>query len=962
MAQEADDVETIEEILVTGHRQAQRAAIVQKRSAALVQDSIAAEDIGKLPDVTIADSLQRVPGVQIRRSAGEGGAIAVRGLPQVVTMMNGEQFLSAGSITQSQPNLGDLPASLFKGATVYKGSTSNLGITGITATIDLETYHPFDFGEGLSLAGRAEVGTGDDTGETDPSVSFLASYRTDRIGAMVSASYNDVNLANYYNGFNSSEPTGDSGWVNGVNDWGGTQTYNAVSPQGVVAWEQITSREGNGINFGFQADIGEGFFFTADAFYTDQEEFNRKVGISATDKWQGVEWFTINQGRATGDFGGANDGAEWMSVQEYAFDARRVKSFTQNDSFTKDSTNINLQLDFDNGGAVTGSFRVITADATNERRHGYNEGDLTDGTSTGIIDATFYPSEFCGGQTPVGDEGGCFVPPNPMGYTDTPVIVYNTTGKHPTWSGFDQVLAGGLAAGSTLADYMANEASYNVGAFSSENNADSNADLDVMRLDGSYAFDDGGFVTSVDVGIRQSNRQVQETRFHYFSPFYDEMCDAQWKATDVKLDTGNCQAGELVGGEFEGYTVLPPTPLATHNNVIWVNDFGPVRGIPGVWAVDPKDYDNPKRFHTRVFGSVNKYIIPGTSYELDLDETTYYAQVNFESGRLSGNLGVRVIETEKLVKQNIAGATIPYGNTNVDDGDAVTRIKYTDTLPALNLAFEASDDVIIRFGAAETMTPLDLNFWGDGLSISTSFDQDFGFFVVNDASFGGNPDLDPWRASNYDLSAEWYLGSASLLSAAVFYVDIDSFVQSGTVPMQFPDPDGIIRRTINVSTPVQGDGGTIEGAEIAAKLAFSDFTDGFIGGFGVDANYTYSPSEQATRDISGDKLPFPENSEDQVNVVLWYEQGGFQARLAYNYRSDRLRETNRTSGSLAVYQDAVDYLDVSASYDFTDNVTVFLQGSNVTGSFEEYYMQWEDQYAYQNYYEPRWTVGVRGRW
>ncbi|MCG8369523.1 MAG: TonB-dependent receptor plug domain-containing protein, partial [Proteobacteria bacterium] len=443
--------DAIEEIVVTGHRRAQETSINQKRLSSVISDSIAAEDIGKLPDVTIVDSLQRIPGVQIRRSAGEGERFSVRGLPQVVTMLNGEQFLGAGSITQSQPSLTDLPAALFKGASVYKSSQANMAITGITGTVDLKTYRPFDFDEGTTFAGNLQVGTGEETGETDPKLSALATWRSDRIGAMVSASYKDVNLANYYNGFNSAEPTGDAGWVNGVNDWGGSQTYNAVSPQGVVAWNQVTAREGIGLNAAFQADLGEGFDFTAEAFYTDEEEYNRKVGLSATNKWQGLEWFTINEGRPTGDSGGANNGAEWMSVHEYEFNARRVKSFTQNDSFLKDSTNINLELSYDNGGAVTGSVRYISADATQLRRHGYNEGDMTDGTSTGIIGTTFYPSQYCNGQTPVGDDGGCFVPPNPMGYTETPVVTYNTQGDHPVWYGFDRTVAGGLGAGATLA-------------------------------------------------------------------------------------------------------------------------------------------------------------------------------------------------------------------------------------------------------------------------------------------------------------------------------------------------------------------------------------------------------------------------------------------------------------------------------------------------------------------------------
>src|SRR5690606_19482437 len=96
---------------------------------------------------------------------------------------------------------------------------------------------------------------------------------------------------------------------------------------------------------------------------------------------------------------------------------------------------------------------------------------------------------------------------------------------------------------------------------------------------------------------------------------YENGCEAQWKATDVQLHTGECQEGEFVSGElngytldnvFVGYTALPNVPLDQYNNVVWVTDFGPVNGIPGVWAVNPKDYDDPVAFHNRVFGSTTK--------------------------------------------------------------------------------------------------------------------------------------------------------------------------------------------------------------------------------------------------------------------------------------------------------------------------------------------------------------------
>ena len=93
---QAQESGLVEEVVVTGIRSSLTRSADVKRNAPSVVDAISAEDIGKLPDVTIADSLQRVPGIQIRRTAGEGSTVNVRGMPQVSTLLNGEQFLSAG--------------------------------------------------------------------------------------------------------------------------------------------------------------------------------------------------------------------------------------------------------------------------------------------------------------------------------------------------------------------------------------------------------------------------------------------------------------------------------------------------------------------------------------------------------------------------------------------------------------------------------------------------------------------------------------------------------------------------------------------------------------------------------------------------------------------------------------------------------------------------------------------------
>ncbi|MBN1378431.1 MAG: TonB-dependent receptor [Gammaproteobacteria bacterium] len=991
-----DDGGALEEVIVRGIRSSIERSIDTKREADSVVDAISAEDIGKLPDSTIADSLQRIPGIQITRSAGEGGTVAIRGLPQVVTQLNGEQYIPASSITVVQPDFGDIPSQLFKGADVHKSTTAKMVNAGITGTVNLKTHRPFDFEEGMTGAASIELQSGEETAETDPVLSGLINWNNGKVGFMLAGAQAHVNLANYYNGGNTAAPQGDAGWWQNVNGWGPQVPWNSASPQGVVAWNQVVERERIGLNAAFQADLGEGFELVAEWFYTDEDEYNRKVGASATMRWQSPYWFQPSIYRDTGVAG-----STWYSIQEYDFDAYRVKSFTQNDSFYRDSRNTNVELNYDNGGALTFSARAVRGNANEKRRHGYNEGDLSSWNGTAwapgatpgsddndmrfiLNESTnngFYPDSVCdavearrgltnGTYARVGSAGGCYIEMNPEGYGADPQIRYNTQGAHPVWSGFDTPIGGGLGPDSTLRQYMANLDSYKIGAFSSENNANSEGAIEATRFDMSYALEDTPFITSIDAGIRQGKRSVTEDRYHLFSPFYDEGCLVQWKAVDVVLNSTNpgaCTAGEDVGGVFQGYTALPPTDLDQYANVIWVDDFGPIGSVPGVWAVDPKTYDDPAAFHNRVFGSTVKAPIPGTSYTINLNEDTFYLQTNFEVGGLSGNLGFRYIDTLLQVKQNVIGTAMPYGNTNPDTGDTYSERKFNDKLPALNLAYDFTDALKLRFAYAKTMTQLNLNQWGDGMAVNYVIDNNpanptFNQFIISSATLNGNPDLDPFRADNFDLALEWYLGDASMLNAAYFKVDVESFVKNDTIDMQLPDADGVIRRTTSVSAPLQGEGGEIKGYELGARLALSDILDsGILTDFGVDVNWTHSPSETDDIGIQGNKLPFPGNSEDQYNLVLWYEGGPFQARIAYNQRSDQLISTGNAGGNLVLYQNETAYMDISASYDITDQYTVYFAGSNVTGEYEDFYLEWEDQFAYQNYLETRYTLGVRGR-
>lgn len=1005
--------DSVEEVIVLGVKGAQESAVNTKREATALVDGISAEDIGKLPDVTVTDSLQRISGIQISRDAGEGNQVNVRGLPQVVTLLNGEQYLTAGNLTGAQPSLGDIPSQLMKGVNVFKSTDLSNSLSGLTGTIDLKTRRPFDLTEGFTAAGGLEASSGSITNETDPSLNGLMGWRGENQGLVIAGVMSESNLGNNYSGR-------DGGWLKD-NSWGGDNGsgYNYVQANGYNMLNDIVERKRESLNIAYQADLGEGFTFLAEAFHTSLESHDRKMGLNIGNRWFTTDWMDATKFTRTGAVdpkaaAGSTSAREWIAVDEYAVNGLWVNSFAVNDSIDSQSTNYNLQLDYDNGGNFTSSVRAIHGSASNSFSQGSVQGDLSNWrddnskqlwrNQLGLVGVdswfgkddssatylpNFYPASVAANFSNqivgsiVGDKGGRFVDPNPMGYGENPQLTYNVAGDHPVWGGFDTPISGGLGNGKTLRDYMANLDSYRVGAYDG-GGADRDATLDVFSAIGKYKFEgeSAGIFTSVEAGIRSSQRSVSNLDFKYFSNLYansatnPEGCGVQWKAIDVVLNQPGCQAGEMVpnplAGQpgqpakvFMGYTASPPTRIDELQKAVFMTDFGGVTsGLPGVWVADPKAFDDMSSFLTNAYGNSRKQIRPGNSYDVDLNEQSLYGKTFFEYGLLTGDVGARIIKTTITSKQNSAGPNMSYGDTQTDLGDEVTSRTYYDVLPALNLAVNVTDEFKIRAAASRTMTPLDLGSYGGGLTVSTGDDLDLGIRIATGANAGGNPNLNPWRAHNYNLAAEYYLGKGSMVNVGLFKLDISSFVVNGIGTGRFPDADGVIRRTVNVNLPVQGKGGTIEGLEAGFKFAFDDITDGLLADFGTDVNFTYAPStNDLDRDMSGEALPFYDNSELSYNVVGWYQRDRLQARMAWNWRSERFVGDIGVGGPKA-FIEPQGYLDASVSYDVLDNVTVYVNASNLTEERQETRIDFSKgptQFAQVNEFESRYTLGVRAK-
>jgi iron complex outermembrane receptor protein len=183
------DDETVAEIVVTSQRQAAQSAQQIKKNSDLVVDSIVAEDVGKLPDNNVADALARVSGIQVRRDSGEANSVLIRGLPNLVTLLNGrEVFTTTGRYIA----LADVPANMLQRVDVYKSAAADQIEGGIAGAIDIRTRRPFDF-SGAQFNAFGHAAYSDKAKEWNPDFGATASNRWDtsagEFGALIGVSF-----------------------------------------------------------------------------------------------------------------------------------------------------------------------------------------------------------------------------------------------------------------------------------------------------------------------------------------------------------------------------------------------------------------------------------------------------------------------------------------------------------------------------------------------------------------------------------------------------------------------------------------------------------------------------------------------------------------------------------------------------------------------------------------------------
>jgi TonB-dependent receptor len=254
----------------------------------------------------------------------------------------------------------------------------------------------------------------------------------------------------------------------------------------------------------------------------------------------------------------------------------------------------------------------------------------------------------------------------------------------------------------------------------------------------------------------------------------------------------------------------------------------------------------------------------------------------------------------------------------------------TNVLPSLTVRALPTDNLVVRFIAGKSITKPQFSDLNPATGLAP-------FGATGNSAFygsgsGGNPDLRSVKSDNLDGSVEWYINKTSSLTLSAYYRRLHGYIQSYGAAETWPGANGqpalyLVTRPRNTGT------GTLKGIE-AAYQQFFDFLPGFLSGFGAQANFTLSDGKvQSPPDANGvfHQQEVTPISKYSYNLVAMYEKYGISARLAYNWRSKYIDSFSDAVPGGKIVVKPVSFLDFSASYDLTKQVTLTVDATNILG-------------------------------
>lgn len=879
----------LEEITVTGagFRKSIEDAVSLKRNSDEVVEAISAEDLGKMPDVSIGEALARLPGVTAQRVNGRAQVIDLRGMgPDFTgTTLNGREMVTTGD--NRAVEFDQFPAELLNSVLVYKTEEAGHLGAGLAGTVDMRALRPLDMNEReFALNARLENNhLGDVTPEASNkgqrvSVSYVDQLADHTVGVALGLAYLSTPTLTQKQqiwGYDQNANATNTSWGLVPKNLPAAD-INAVFPNG----DQIEAIYDDNKRLGAMAVLefkpNKDLHSTVDLYYS---KFTQNEYMDGLFWYQGV-WDGNPNNISNPVFSTLPDGEVYM------------KSATITDLNSSNGSN--------------GSGNMIVRNDYNQRNDkiesiGWNTAyqmgpwltslDLSHSMAHTVqsLFETYSGTSEVASPSPLSVTYNLPTDPNQV---MNAVFIPNTNFTNPA---------------TTL---LGDPAGYNHDG--RQQIIDQRDTINAIRLGGKYDFSGAlkGVFHDVDLGLNYSERKKErgfDVQFAYLNNY-------------VKGGTSQQVASDLL---------YSPASLA-------------FAGVPGVLSY------NVQGVAARYYNMIHVLSQSDLQQPYTVNEkvTTGYFRFDIDSEvartPIRGNIGAELIHTDQSSQANNTKS-----NGNDSYGDGIGEITgtvnagttYNDVLPSLNLIAELPDEYVARFGVGKQMARPRMDLMKAASSASVGNNPNLW------SGSGGNPYLKPWRAKAVDLSLEKYFGKRSYVAVAAFYKHLDSWVTTQTVPFNFSgytDSSGNIPLTPYgfYQTPVNQNGGEVHGGEFSASLDFSNLSRS-LDGFGM--LFSESITQSSVRDVpdptqqySGTpNLPLPGLSHTVRNWTFFYEKDGLSMRVAEHYRSEFRGETIALFGTRQYPMIMADkQYDAQASYTFENgaykNLSLLLQVNNLTNA------------------------------
>lgn len=763
-SQDAKDLDTI---VVKGIRGAIEQSLDTKRDDVTRVEVITSEDIGKMPDKNVADSLARVPGVNISAASANEGAfdendrVSMRGTSPsfTQTLIDGHNIASGDWFVLNQTgtvgrsvSYSLLPSELVDKVVVRKSSEAKLVEGGAVGTVDIVTRNPLNFEKGFSIFGSVGGVYADQPSKTDPQISVLGNWKNEdgSFGITVQAFSEERHLRR--------------------------------DGQEILGYEQIGANTAAGVA---HPDLVGVFFPTMIGSALFEQERKRTGGMF-TAQWKPADNFELEANYFRSDMKADNYNRNYL-----IWGARIINGTAGNNGqvplpgyVVRNNTLVSANFAPTPGATPSNAFGIydqISRPGSKSSTEFFSLSGKWDVSDKLRFSAQAGTSEGHG-ETPVQDVAEWDVGLNSGGHWRL-----NGVGA-ADW---------GLGNANTGAPGVPNT-DYRLDWIFGFNDIDVEDKEDWGQIDGTYFFD-GGLVTSIDFGVRQARHERNLDQVTAQGPNFalpqDPFNPANWP---------------------QGYTNYP-------------GDFA--SGIGGnfprnIWYFSPESLAAFARLANR--DPVSRFYYLG-AYGLEEKSTAAYGQLNFQGERWTANVGLRYVETQEDVTNYVStSATDPAAITTSAFGPyktVLTKNTYKDWLPSANLKLDITDDVVLRLAASRTLTRPDFSAIAGAVSLSPPAAVN----GVGTGT-GGNPNLAPILSTNLDATVEWYYGERALFSLGVFSMNIDNYVSLANVRRQYltidaQRPNGAMvdyDLTIPVNT-----GAKVNGFEIAWEGPIGDYFGAF---------------------------------------------------------------------------------------------------------------------------------------